>query len=808
MLCAAVIERMISTNAGSVAFLRTSYSNEFRYKCPQERVQGVQVPTAANALAYMQAACLPYRPTKWWEMPLVQECGVGLKLFFFALRYFAVVFAVMAVVSIGQLALNYEENYYAEQEETNSIQAGGTLGSVMSFSHNIQNVTAGSPEELREAQSQYEAINTIKALEIAFDALYTFIFLVSILIYRVWTKHVIHTYRVLNPTLADYALKFTHLPETHIPALIKSLENAGIAVFDVTPIRHITKLVTQIKLIKQFYKRCFLQLLIDNDKKCTLDEIKRAIKKLEKLEGKVKIEGKTDLAHSVIVVFVTKTDRNKAMKLFKQGVLTWIYRKLCTLWHSCRPNPTSKWVLDVNAKAIPTPEDYYWENIRKKRWIHRLKFYGLATVLILSSSGIIFGFKYLQTRNKYPSKTECEANPDLSGCECILSDSEECQLDYAKFSSANVMIGLAVVCVNLILPLLLEKITSREKQSSKPRRKLSTMMKIFFALVINTSVVILAVNARFRTFQVTRMYEEGQKDKGYMDFDRGWYANVGLSILVSMAFGIVAPHYLMCAYYCLKQRYLPHMLRFFDTQLAYNNWAIGADMDLPLKSAIALVTIYGCFVYAGGIPWMLLICSLSLLTMFHGEKIMLKYYEKPNERSTILHTWFVNMLPGAVVIHCMLSLYMYGCEDIFPMLSPEDYVEEYQTSFNFTDYTLKARNQYEDKVKGYPGGVFFGLIALAVLLPLLVRKAQKKYQRKGIRQETVQEALGHDNFFGGRSYHISSNLNYKEVVESILVLPLTPDDEEQPHPPNEETIPLFLPKSPRDGSQDLTLSLT
>ena len=812
MLCGALIETFLYTNAGSVAFLRSSYSNEFRYRSLEERIRGLSDPTEAGAREFAQGACLPRQSNRCLQMPDIRECGVGLKLFFFSLRYFSAVFGLMTLLAIGQVALNYQDNYYGQQSESLSAQMGGSLGGVQTFSNSTVALDCASPSQLAHIQTEYEEIMRVKALEVGLDAGYTFIFLLSLLIYRIWTKRLIRRHRAANPTLSDYSLKFTHLPEKRIPALLLALEKAQIGVFDLVPVRHINKLVAQIKYIKQYYKSRFLQLLIDEKKNCTPDEVVKSIKKLIKLEVKVKKEETMELSHSVIVVFESKVARAKAVGLFQQGWRRWVWGKLVLAWRKVRRDERGRerdWLKETNVKSIPTPEDYYWENIRKKRWIHRLKFYALASFLILASSGVIFGFKFLQTRVSYPSESECQKdyNATESDCECVLNpDSESCKLDRAKWGSAQVFIGFAIVVVNMLLPWLLQKITCREKQSSKPRRKLSTMMKVFFALLINTSVVILAVNARFRKFRATEMYNQGQRDKGYSDFDRGWYSEVGFSILVSMIFGVFAPHYLMCFYYKLKEKCQGCMKRFFDTQLAYNNWVIGADMDLPLKTAIELVTIYACFIYAGGLPWMIAVCSVSLLATFHAEKYMLSRYERPNERSTILHAWFVKMIPWAIVLHCLVSIYMYGCEDIFPLLSPQAHVQSTGKCFNYKSYKATALNNYDERVRDYPGPVFLALLGVAVVLQVLAGKVIKRCRKKTTVQETVAEALAHPNFFGGKSYHMTDNCNYREIVESVFEVNVTPDPDDEMETPLNETAPILLPaySTANEFGRDLT----
>ena len=816
MFCGPLIEYLFSTNAGTVAFLRTSYSNEYRSKSQEERLRNIGEPTLSEAEAFIASNCLsppsPHRCLLLQPLPNIRECGIGLKLYFSSLKYFSIVFLLMAFVSVGQLFQNYNKNDYGNENMSLYAQLGGSLGGVEGFepdqSRDCSRKMEGqqiyiTKETLDGLRSSYNKLMDAKSMEVAFDAGYTLIFLISILIFAVWSHKMIEEQRSEHPTLADFSLKFTQLPEARIPRLVSVLEQQGIRVHDVVPIRHINKLVHQIKYIKQFYKSTFLQLLVDSGKKCTYYDFVAALSKRDKLEGKVKQAEMMEAGHSAIIVFESREDRERAHNCFHKGFLSSFFVKLTVRWKNlCGTDRQTNWLRELNVKSVPTPEDIYWENIRKKRWMIRIAFYLLAVFIIILSICILYSLKRIQNSLHFPTKESCINNCNQQYCPCILRG-ENCTSymeESTRLGTVQVLIGIAIILVNSMLPYALGKITVQEKQSSKPRRKLSAMLKIFFALLFNTSFVILVVNADFQHVQMQA------DDNAYQDFTRTWFAEVGFSIMASMLCSIFAPHCFMCLYYVCKKCSMRPMLSFFDTQLAFNNWAIGADIDLPLKTAMQLVVIFGCFIYSGGMPFMLIICSSALFSIYTCEKYMLRFYEKPNERSTILHTWFLRILPWAIVLHCMFSIDMYGSE-IFPQMSPDEYVSvahvivvanntaQYPSmNFNLTDYINATTGSYDDRAKNYSGIVFFVILGLAVILSLCMKKIAGLFGR-GNSDMDVSHIVHDDNFYGGRSYQIAKNKHYQEVVKTMYEIGGCPDEEADVEDPTPEVAPKLLEPS-------------
>ena len=109
-----------------------------------------------------------------------------------------------------------------------------TLGNTVSF-----------PEvcSLEEAQDTYEKLLFFQKLQVVFDATYTFLFLVAIVLYIFWTRRMIEIHRNRHPTLADYSIKITQMPEYRIPQFAYILESMQLIVKEIVPVRHVNNLL-------------------------------------------------------------------------------------------------------------------------------------------------------------------------------------------------------------------------------------------------------------------------------------------------------------------------------------------------------------------------------------------------------------------------------------------------------------------------------------------------------------------------------------------------------------------------------------
>jgi len=686
MSCATLISRFFSTNAGAVAFTRTSYSNSYRFRSHQEREELLREPSAEQADAYLATHCIrddAKRVYGFWErMPNVAKCGIGLQLYLFSLKFFAVVFFLCTLIAVYSLKVNCEGQYFENQKQ-NWSGTLGMLGNIVGFETNS---TLFGDVALHHAISRYDQLGRIQESHVIVDGLYTLVVMVAVVIYAVWTRKAIEEWREKRPTLADFALKLTHVPEGKIMELAKILETCGYPIVEIVPVRHFVQLNNQLKRTKHTDKFRFLQALKRKGKRYSDKNMRTSNDKLIKYtKNCLSPTGALALGHSAIFVFERRVDCYLVHKMFYKNWLANLFLKM-RYWFVKGEEKHKDWLREINAKIVPTPNDIYWENIRKKRYLRRYLYYCLSIFLIVLCFAVVYWLKRAQTSGGEMSMKKCmeDNENNVSYCNCLLnldSTDESCSSQKSRDVALRVITGAVIIVVNSLLPAVLSLISAQEKQSSMPRRKLSTMVKCFFGLAFNTSFVILLAYANFKEYKVHKALPIVDGD--FKDVSRYWYPEVGFPILTSMLIGIIMPHLPYSLYYSFKKHCLRCVHNLYDTQIAYNYWVIGCDIDLPIKVAYQLTVILCCYMYAGGIPLMLLICALTMLGMYISERYLLRYYEMPNEHSTILNTWFVKLLPLAIFCHCLFSLYSIDAETIFPHLNPAKWygAQDYSNSF-------------------------------------------------------------------------------------------------------------------------------
>mmetsp|Transcript_19268 Transcript_19268/g.3126 ORF Transcript_19268/g.3126 Transcript_19268/m.3126 type:complete len:106 (+) Transcript_19268:1489-1806(+) len=82
--------------------------------------------------------------------------------------------------------------------------------------------------------------------------------------------------------------------------------------------------------------------------------------------------------------------------------------------------------------------------------------------------------------------------------------------------------------------------------STKTKEEMEIMVKVFWAMFINTIWITVLVNADFRDFEIsedlpTRDYVFNAE---FDDFNRDWYIKVGSTIVLTLFISIFSPHFI------------------------------------------------------------------------------------------------------------------------------------------------------------------------------------------------------------------------------------------------------------------------
>ncbi|DAZ99530.1 TPA: hypothetical protein N0F65_005402 [Lagenidium giganteum] len=231
----------------------------------------------------------------------------------------------------------------------------------------------------------------------------------------------------------------------------------------------------------------------------------------------------------------------------------------------------------------------------------------------------------------------------FSGPRKLLQNNPPCRGYIRDYLTKNVLIivaAVSVVVVNMLLKSILRTLTAFESHSSESSRAAAIVTKLFASQLINTAVIVLI----------------------FRDFEREWYATVGVAISTTMLINIALPHVTEL----VTKEVLPRVVRVVAgrpprTRQQLDRIFAGATFDLTDRYPLVLNSVFVTLMFCGGAPILLFIAAATSFVTFWVDKLVLTYfysikvaYDPAIGRSTL------RLLPWALAMHLAFSMWMYG----------------------------------------------------------------------------------------------------------------------------------------------------
>jgi hypothetical protein len=184
-----------------------------------------------------------------------------------------------------------------------------------------------------------------------------------------------------------------------------------------------------------------------------------------------------------------------------------------------------------------------------------------------------------------------------------------CKTWATSFISTQVLSCLSVVmvvCVNVLLARILNTLVAMEKHHTQSGQVVSRITKVFLAQFCNTAILLVIINANLNYF-----FDDSTANGiglgslsifsgKYADFSPAWYADVGVSLMLTMVVNTFSPHvYVVMNYLSLKWRRFrdrgysrDFSLTKQDTQRDLEALYRGPKFDLAARYAQSLTSIF------------------------------------------------------------------------------------------------------------------------------------------------------------------------------------------------------------------------
>jgi hypothetical protein len=220
-----------------------------------------------------------------------------------------------------------------------------------------------------------------------------------------------------------------------------------------------------------------------------------------------------------------------------------------------------------------------------------------------------------------------------------------------------------VIIINNILKRALVFFTIFERNHTITDEEQGLAMKMFLAQFMNTSIIILIINADFSS--VAYIQEHASLKTAfigeYSDFTERWYRDVGLAMTSTLLTNSIAPHATVLAKWpteLVKQRLLAGGC---VTQKALNTLFTGPEYLLSERYGAMFNMIFSIFLYSPGLPFMWLFACVYMAAGFWSDKIiLLRVNKRPTAYDEKLATMTNSLMLYAVMMHLTVGIWMYG----------------------------------------------------------------------------------------------------------------------------------------------------
>lgn len=428
-------------------------------------------------------------------------------------------------------------------------------------------------------------------------------------------------------------------------------------------------------------------------------EIKALVLKKEKLLIEVK-KLKTTRNVQMVCAFITFNTTNARNKILDTFASTPIQRAFaCCLGRK----GLDFYGKTLRMKSADDPGSILWENLgepKSKIYLRRASSNFLTVMLWVLSGVILCVSTYYKNefKSKYPSidcsgedPTITQAVDDyklgdyqtgLIQCYCakdwigridvVFTDYYNEKLCYNLFEYKVLTEGITfaivfvVLVINYGVQFVFRILSKFEKHSTLNQELAQRVLKTFVGQYLNTGLILLLVNARLTD---NTKYWQGK----FSDITSLWYSNVGSTLLSTMfinVFSVPAIKFVEVIFNLFA--------RCFDrgcgcnarktkkkTQADYQSLYSGPEFYIDIRYSQILTTIFVCFLYSSGMPFLYVTSFMQLVLSYFVDKFfLLRVAQLPKNYDQHLSVVVRITLYAAVVIHLIFAIFMFGQPDI------------------------------------------------------------------------------------------------------------------------------------------------
>ena len=679
-------------------------------------------PSVTKAIAYRNATCPRQHKTHAWTLSTLTDeelmkYGVGTRLYFQQLRRLGWVFALMFVLSLPSLYFNVQGNGVDTGYVLTKMTLGnqGVANTTTTPTANATDLSSSSSSS--DSMSGDTLVHGLTKQQVGIivslcDLAATIVFLLALLKAAYDHRRVTAAYHSSILTVSRYSVAVTNL---HKHATSRDTLKAHFSQFG--PVVDVSILYSNFALVELYVERGRQRKLLADaehvyhqqhysassshrrDAERLVEECHR---KVATVDHQIAVERATVGTWPVTayVTFEQQTDSDKCLRQYVDNFWSWLLLPANLRYAGKR----------VRVRRAPEPSNILYHNLSytaNAKRLRRLLTTLISVLLISITTAVVYLAQYVHN-NKIPQVVGCDgtdkvndgsfdlvsaydnnadgAYTDEIDCYCsqlslsaLIVDQQYCQSYIRSYALNNALILLTAfttIATNVLIQYAVTKISQFERHTSRSSQQLTMARKLSTGLILNTGIIIVLVNADLSALLNPLGLAAISNSAGYSDLTTYWYNSVGSSVTVTMVIGVMNPACLQLVFvlldYFRRAKFVQLLapthqagkdspLMGIKNQDELNRTFQGRAFTLDVRYSHLLVTVCICYMYAGGIPLMLLIASASLFVTYYCDKLSFCHlYRIPPRYDEHLDSFALHALPVAALLHCVMNVGYYS----------------------------------------------------------------------------------------------------------------------------------------------------